>query len=124
MQGTTEFQFTPESIFDSINQVLAHYPLSEGSDRRIEQRIPVVLPITVQRLDAERMPVDDPLPGTSRNLSVGGCGFTCCSEFDEDLVVIRFVIEEQLCCPLPIWIQHRRFVGPCFEIGGKFEVRW
>lgn len=120
----TDGQFTPERIFEAVNHVLNQSQAHGTSDRRLEERDTVILPISIQPIDDVGQPTRSPIEGTSRNLSVGGIGFSCFQEFEEDHVLVHFIIDGQQQSPMPIKVLHRRFIGPCYEVGGQFEVTW
>ena len=124
MQEVAGQIFTPEDIFDRVTLILANAQQSTLSNRRLEQRESVIKPILVQRLTDNKIPIGQMIRGTSRNLSLGGLGFTCVEGFAENFVLVKFQQDEDSQMPVPIRICYRQFVGPCFEVGGEFDLPW
>ena len=116
-------QSSPESAFFVLNSIVANAEKQRHHERRIANRVPLCQVIEFQELDQQRNPIGNRIEALSRDVSLGGVGFTVTEQIRSKYLCLNFkhcTNEQSLC----VEVVHQTPKGPFFLVGCKILVDW
>jgi c-di-GMP-binding flagellar brake protein YcgR len=122
--ASENLRHAPEAVVKFIKRLIATYREYDGPQRRAETRSCVTVPVTIQFLDDDFRPINQPIATLTYNLSGGGIGIVHHEPITCNFIQVRLTLKNGDTMNLIASVRHCTQKGDYYQVGARFVVKW